>query len=422
MTPWVVGIALAIVLAYWVLPDLLGHFGQIGAVWGDTRAYRFALTFDDGPGPDTAAVLDRLEALGVRATFFLVAERALEHPEVVRRMVALGHEIGLHGMTHRSAWTMAPWTAVADLLRGRRALERLTGRRIRYVRPPWGHHNLVTWVLPRLLGLRRVLWTVAPDDWRPDRTPEAIARHVVRFAQPGGIAVLHDAGGDRSRTVAALDPLVAGLKALAFDLVPVGELGEERSLLRRLWFWWEGVFTRLGAIDTVPATDGGPPVMRLGRAVYRGPRVEPAPGVVVRPGDPMAEIHFQNPTLGADSVRRTGAVRSYARVARGLADVARWIEADPAYRDVAVVGGVTVLDAAQAIERLGFFRVPVGGLRMFGMRIYLVLLMAVFHAEGWRVLGRFFRLRPVLIFLPRDKFVARFGRPAPDRARSRRGD
>lgn len=421
MAAWWAAIAV-VVLGYWVLPDLLGHFGQIGAVWGDTHAYRFALTFDDGPGPDTPAVLDRLEALGVRATFFLVAERALAEPALVRRMVAAGHEIGLHGWTHRSAWTMAPWTAAADLLRGRRALEGLIGRPVRYVRPPWGHHNLVTWVLPRLVGMRRVLWTVAPDDWRADRSPGAIARHVVRFAQPGGIAVLHDAGGDRSRTVAALEPLVAGLRALSFELVPVGELGEERSWLRRWWFWWEGVFTRLGAVDTVPAGDGGPPVMRLGRAVWRGPRVEPAPGVVVRPGDPMAEIHFQNPTLGADSARRTGAVRSYARVARGLADVARVIETDPAYRDVALVGGVTVLDAAQAIERLGFFRVPVGGLRMLGMRIYLVLLMAVFHAEGWRVLARFFRLHPVLVFLPRDQFVARFARTASGRAREPRRD
>jgi peptidoglycan/xylan/chitin deacetylase (PgdA/CDA1 family) len=398
-----------LVLVYWVGPDLLGHFAQWGALAGDIKDAKLALTFDDGPGPDTAAVLDVLKEFGVRATFFVVAEEARARPEMVRRLVAEGHEVGLHGWHHRSAWITSPWGAAREILRGRALVEGITGQPVRWYRPPWGHHNLVTWVLPGLVGLKRVLWSVAPDDWRTDRSPEVIARHVVRYANPGAIVVLHDAGGDRRRTVAALPAIIQGVRALALDPVPVGELTAERSWFRRAWIWWENQFTRTAEIDTVPASDGGPPLVRLGRATYRGPVLTLDDGRVIRPGAVLAEIHFQNPTLGSQSELRTGALAAYARMLGGLSDAARVVATDPRFQEAELVGGVTVLDAATAIHRLGFERVPVGGFRMFWMRLYLILLMAIYHSEGVRVLRRMGRLKPVLIYMTRDRFLARYG-------------
>jgi peptidoglycan/xylan/chitin deacetylase (PgdA/CDA1 family) len=413
------GVAIGlVVVGYWVIPDLLGHFLQFGALAGDIREPRVAITFDDGPGPDTAAILDVLKAEGVRATFFVVAERAVRHPELVRRMVAEGHEVGLHGWHHQSAWGKTPWGMAREILVGRALVGHVSGRPPRLYRPPWGHHNLVTWVLPGWLGMRRVLWSIAPDDWRADRSPERIRRHVRQFLNPGAIVVLHDAGGDRRRTVAALPGIIADARALALEPVTVGDLTPEHSWFRRAWVWWENQFTRTADIDTVPASDGGPPLLRLGRAVYRGPVLTFPDGRRVAPGAVLAEIHFQNPTLGLDSRSKTGALHTYSRLVGSLRDVGRVVAEDARYRDAAVVGGVTVLDAASAISRLGFERQPVGGFRMFWMRLYLIGLMAIYHAEGVRVLRRARRLHPVLIIMPRDRFLERYG-PEAGRGRDR---
>jgi peptidoglycan/xylan/chitin deacetylase (PgdA/CDA1 family) len=411
-----------VVAGYWIVPDVLGHFAQLGALTGRLDEPRVALTFDDGPGPDTEAVLAVLGDLGVRATFFLVVAEAERRPEVVRALVAAGHEVGLHGWHHRSMWTMAPWTAAREIVGGRRRLEALTGVRVHHYRPPWGHHNLVTWILPGWVGLRRVLWTVAPDDWRPDKSPDAIRRHVLRYANPGAVVVLHDGGGDRSRTVAALGALVDGIRALGLEPVPVRDLAPERSWLRRGWMWWENLFTRLGEIDTVPASDGGRPLVRLGRARYPGPPLTLPDGSVIPTGAALAEIHFQNPTLGMDSRTPGGALRAYARMVGSLRDAARVIEEDPRFQDVQLVGGVTVLDVGEAVDRLGFRRVTAGGLRMLAMRFYLVFLMSVYHADGLRVWRRFRRLKPVYLYMTRDAFLARYARPrseTPDPPRSR---
>jgi len=411
---WVWGLGLAVVAAYWLIPEVLGHHGQVGAFVGSGQENRMALTFDDGPGPDTPAVLAALRAAGVRATFFVIAERAVQHPELVLQMAADGHEVALHGWHHRSALTMAPWTAWREVARGRQLVAQITGEPPRFYRPPWGHHNLVTWIVPHWLGLRRILWSIAPDDWRIDRSSEAIAAHVVRHALPGAVVVLHDAGGDRSRTVAALPRMIAGIRRLGLEPVPVAELRQETSWVRKVWTWWEGIFTRRGQIETIPAPDGGPPVLRVGRAVYRGPELSLPDGSRIRRGATMAEIHFHNYTLGQDSGGRASGVRAWVRVAKSLPGLGEAVATHPHLADAVVVGGVTVLDVGNAVERLGFHRVSVSGIRMLPMRIYLIFLMAVFHRQGFSVLTRARRLKPVLIYMSRDELRQRY--PAPNQA------
>lgn len=408
---WVLGLAVA---AYWVIPEALGHHGQVGAFVGSGQDNRMALTFDDGPGPDTPAVLEALRAAGVRATFFVIAERALQHPELLQQMVADGHEVALHGWHHRSALTLMPWTTWREVVHGRQLVAGITGVPPQFYRPPWGHHNLVTWVVPGAVGLRRILWSIAPDDWRPDRSSSAIWAHVVRHVLPGAVVVVHDAGGDRSRTVAALPSMIAGIRRLGLEPVPVGELRPETVWVRKAWTWWEGVFTRRGQIETIPAPDGGPPVLRVGRAVYRGPELTLPDGGRIRRGDPMAEVHFHNYTLGQDSGGRASGVRAWVRVARSLPGLGEAVATDPNLKDAVVVGGVTVLDVGNAVERLGFHRVPVSGLHMLPMRLYLIFLMAVFHRQGFRVLARARRLKPVLIYMSRDELRQRY--PVPNQA------
>lgn len=403
-----------LVVLVWVvlygLPDLLFHHLQWGALSGARDSHRVAMTFDDGPAPITAEILDRLRQLEVRATFFVVAEAARQHPAIIRRIVAEGHQLGLHGLIHRSAYALSPWRTWREMHRGVAALAEVAGVRPTVYRPPWGHHNLFTWLAARHLGLRRVLWTVAPDDWRPGQTGESIARYVVQLALPGGVIVLHDGGGNRMPTCASLVPMVTGLRALGMELVTVDELPPDPSELRRYWTWWETRFTRSWDIDSIPARGGGEPVLRLGWIRYRGPRVQLVSGRWLEPGMEFGEIHFGNPALSQMSRNVFGGIKAFHAVLHSLGDVARYLERSPKYHDVAAIGGITLLDASRAIEKAGFVRIPVSGWQKWSMWIYLSVLMSIYHQEGWRTLRRFFRLHPVMLAMDRET-LARYRKP-----------
>lgn len=168
-----------------------------------------ALTFDDGPDPDsTPAVLDALEAANARATFFVVVEQLRDHPELARAAAGRGHEIGLHGLTHR------PHEAIdaAEIAEGAAAVERLTGVAPRLCRAPYGRFTPATWEAVRELGLEPVYWSAWGEDWEP-LGPERIAHLVCRDLRPRLIAVLHDspryAHRPSARPTAAAIPLIA---------------------------------------------------------------------------------------------------------------------------------------------------------------------------------------------------------------------
>ncbi|MCL6563231.1 MAG: polysaccharide deacetylase family protein [Firmicutes bacterium] len=403
-------VALGLWVAIYLLPDLWWHHLQWGAYAGSRESGQVALTFDDGPGAETAAILDVLREHATPATFFVVVERAEHHPELIQRMLAEGHAVALHGLSHRSAyldWPGQPWR---ELRQAVRRLERLTGKRPRFYRPPWGHHNLFTGLAAKRLGLRRVLWTVAPDDWRAELSSQAIAQRVVQWALPGAVVVLHDGGGDRRRTVEALAPMIAGLRAMGLRPVTLDDLPEEHSLLRRLWTWWETRFTRDWDVDSVPDPDGDQPVLRVGRIRYQGPKVRLGDGTELARGAPFAEIHFGNPALSRFSGEPTAALRALSAVRKSLPELSRYLAAHPKYQEVVAVGGITVLDVGPAIERMGFRRIPVKGWPRIWMWVYLVLLMAVYHRAGWKTLKRFFRLRPVLVVISRAELDRRYGR------------
>jgi peptidoglycan/xylan/chitin deacetylase (PgdA/CDA1 family) len=197
-------------------PDSRGH-----------RPPRVALTFDDGPDPRfTPPVLDQLGVLRVPATFFCVGDRASEHPDLVRRMLAEGHQVGVHAGTHQDLWRLTTRQVEADLRRGRAILEGIAGRRLTLFRPAKGHVDVRVGALARGHGLRTWLWSVDPGDWRPGATSEEIAADAAATG-PGDVILLHDGleqpwapeALDRSATVAALQPLVAALRAQDLDFV-----------------------------------------------------------------------------------------------------------------------------------------------------------------------------------------------------------
>jgi peptidoglycan/xylan/chitin deacetylase (PgdA/CDA1 family) len=174
------------------------------------------LTFDDGPTPTwTPRVLDLLARYRARATFFVVGRSAATWPELVRRAYAAGHGVGNHTWSHRRLTGLRGRALVAEVGATSAVIGRATGARPRCLRPPYGTVDAASAYQARALGLRLTMWDVDPYDWR---RPGAgvIAGRVLGRVRSGDVVLLHDGGGDRSQTVAALRQVLASLSARGF--------------------------------------------------------------------------------------------------------------------------------------------------------------------------------------------------------------
>ncbi len=157
---------------------------------------RVELTFDDGPDPaHTPAILDRLHASGVTATFFVLGPRVVRYPDIVARIVAEGHAVGNHTTTH-PAWGLR--TSVASVTRElcgcQDAVRGVTGVSPRLVRPPLGRVPPGFLLAARRLSLEVVNWSLDSGDWRcrSDHDAEVCAGETLRRLRPGDVVLLHD--------------------------------------------------------------------------------------------------------------------------------------------------------------------------------------------------------------------------------------
>jgi peptidoglycan/xylan/chitin deacetylase (PgdA/CDA1 family) len=196
-------------------------FGR--ALIAPRRPGELALTFDDGPNPVwTPRLLETLAIHNVRATFFMVGRHAQGEPALVRRIAEAGHLIGVHSWSHLNLACTAPSRMSQELARGRRALEEITGARIRYFRPPFGARSPFVVRAARAMGLVPVMWNAMTSDWK-EPSAEAIVRQLSRkidHLQRRGYAaniVLHDGShlepaAYRGPSVAAAGQLIAKYK------------------------------------------------------------------------------------------------------------------------------------------------------------------------------------------------------------------
>jgi peptidoglycan/xylan/chitin deacetylase (PgdA/CDA1 family) len=181
---------------------------------GRGRPDDVALTFDDGPDHlSTPHFLRLLDARDVRATFFLLGSMAVRSPGLVTEMAEAGHEVAVHGWTHRPQLLRGPWTAYDDMARTRDLLGGLTGTAPRLYRPPYGIMTAGTHLACRRLSLTPVLWTAWGEDWRGRATPRSVLDTVTRDLRGGGTVLLHDsdctsATGSWRNTLAALPKLL----------------------------------------------------------------------------------------------------------------------------------------------------------------------------------------------------------------------
>jgi len=164
-----------------------------------------AITFDDGPDPRwTPQILDVLARHQVRATFFLIGERALAYPRIAERITQAGHAVGNHSMRHPQRFAALPPSRILQEIRqGQDAIAQATGTAPQLFRAPAGNWSTVVLRLAEDTGLRAVDWSVDPKDWRSP-PPSRIVRTLLR-SRGGDVMLCHDGGGDRSATVRAVD-------------------------------------------------------------------------------------------------------------------------------------------------------------------------------------------------------------------------
>jgi peptidoglycan/xylan/chitin deacetylase (PgdA/CDA1 family) len=176
-----------------------------------------ALTFDDGPSPYTRRILRILDRQKAKGTFFVIGNQVPGNADLTREILAKGHELANHSSTHR----LLP--SGPDVRRATRTIKRVTGFRPCTFRPPYGARDRRLDRDVKQAGLKTIMWDVDTNDWR---TPGKgrIYRSIVGSTRPGSIVLMHDGGGVRTQTAAALEPAIRELRRRGYRFVTTTEL------------------------------------------------------------------------------------------------------------------------------------------------------------------------------------------------------
>jgi peptidoglycan/xylan/chitin deacetylase (PgdA/CDA1 family) len=190
---------------------------------GTRRRRAIALSFDDGPSPYTAAIVAILVRMRVPATFFVVGQQLNDFSAGLRDELRHGFDIGDHTENHAWLIRLNPAGQYAQIHDAAERLKDLGAPFPQLFRPPYGAYNRQTIATLRRLKMLMVLWSIDPSDWRRPGT-KAIVSNVLSNSKPGAIVIMHDGGGDRSQTVAALPAIIRGLRRRRYELVTVPTL------------------------------------------------------------------------------------------------------------------------------------------------------------------------------------------------------
>ena len=220
-------------------PVLADQHGQLAPTGNRNPGRMVALTFDDGPSPLYTLKIERiLRAAHVPATFFEVGSMIVRYPEITRRLQRDGFEIGNHTFTHANLAALPGWEASAQLAATESAIAGVTGLRPRLVRPPYasttsavGAREASALQAIAARGYDLVFSTLDTEDWTQPGV-DTIIHNAMPAGRRGGIVLMHDAGGRREQTLAALPRVIDDLRARGFQLVDLSTyMGVPRSAI-----------------------------------------------------------------------------------------------------------------------------------------------------------------------------------------------
>lgn len=208
-------VSLAVCLALWAVltacdPPAIPEPGRTTGGLGGPPG-QVALTFDDGPNPTwTPQILDILDRYGVKATFFVTGQQVAAHPDIAQAIVQRGHSIGNHTWSHARLTSLSHQRMVDELSGTSNVIRSATGYIVSCARMPYMSGNSAVYDTTASLGMRPAYWSVDTEDWRRPGVAAIVSRALA--VGPDGVVLMHDSGGDRSQTVAALPAVIEGLQ------------------------------------------------------------------------------------------------------------------------------------------------------------------------------------------------------------------
>jgi peptidoglycan-N-acetylglucosamine deacetylase len=189
---------------------------------GDKTINEVALTFDDGPAPKTTdTILDILKKNQVPAAFFMIGERAVEHPHLVQRIADEGHLIGNHSYSHHALFDLFPRSEMVRELRAtNKAIEKMVRKRVHLFRPPYG---VTTPALAKAVSKTKMTpvgWSLRSFD-TVAKSPDQLINKINKQVKPGDVILLHDT---KAVTAEALQNIIDAIRQKGLKIVPVDEL------------------------------------------------------------------------------------------------------------------------------------------------------------------------------------------------------
>ncbi len=192
--------------------------------YGNQSIPEVALTFDDGPNPYyTQQVLAVLQQYGIKATFFCIGRQVAQYPSLVKQEYAAGNVIGNHTWSHANLTQLSSDTILTQINTTSDAIQQAIGVRPTFFRPPYGVINTNVLTQANQLGLTTIVWNDEARDWT---TPgiSVISSRILGLAGNGAIILLHDGGGNRSQTVAALPTIITSLQQQGYTFVTLPQM------------------------------------------------------------------------------------------------------------------------------------------------------------------------------------------------------
>ena len=199
------------------------------------------LTFDDGPNPEsTPDLLNLLDELEVKATFFLIGQNIEKYPELCGAIIQRGHEVGDHGHRHIHPWTCSPFCAAFDLFRGCLVLKKHShSERPFWLRPPYGKLNLITLCYVLLNRRKLAFWSIDARDYQP-QSPEDLSAYVLHHFRSGSVILMHERPFHRNKALEgnleAIRTIVQEIKKRGYAFAKVSEATEDITQYTPVFF------------------------------------------------------------------------------------------------------------------------------------------------------------------------------------------